>query len=141
MTDPEVNEDDVTAMRQALKDSQGPGQFPQPVPAFAEREEGRHSADPGGRGRRQDEFFNIKNVTRDDVLAGTACRPRSWASCRQHRADSAPPIPATQVFATNEIAPLQARFQELNGWTGEEVVRFEPYEVAVTDAEVGGAEG
>jgi hypothetical protein len=44
--------------------------------------------------------------------------------------------PAAQVFARNEIGPLQTRFLELNDWLGEEVVRFVPYTV---DVKQGGA--
>ncbi|MFG6746178.1 portal protein, partial [Burkholderia pseudomallei] len=29
----------------------------------------------------------------------------------------------------NEIRPLQARFAELNDWLGDEVVRFDDYEI------------
>ena len=47
-------------------------------------------------------------------------------------------VPAAQVFATNEIEPLQARFLALNDWLGEEVVRFEKYEVTVSTAAPGG---
>jgi len=41
-------------------------------------------------------------------------------------------LPATQVFARNEIEPLQARLMELNDWLGMEVVRFRPYTVNVS---------
>lgn len=37
------------------------------------------------------------------------------------------PAQAAEVFARNEIGPLQARFMELNQWIGEEVIHFEPY--------------
>jgi len=33
------------------------------------------------------------------------------------------------VFVKNELAPLQARFLEINDWLGQEVVAFEPYEL------------
>ncbi|MBF3481256.1 capsid portal protein, partial [Burkholderia pseudomallei] len=36
---------------------------------------------------------------------------------------------AARVFGRNEIRPLQARFAELNDWLGEEVVRFDDYEI------------
>ena len=38
-------------------------------------------------------------------------------------------IPAAQVFAINELLPLQARFQQLNEWMGQEVVMFDEYKV------------
>jgi hypothetical protein len=36
---------------------------------------------------------------------------------------------AARVFARNELIPLQNRFEELNDWIGEEVVKFDPYMV------------
>ncbi|CDU34106.1 Putative uncharacterized protein [Escherichia coli D6-113.11] len=36
---------------------------------------------------------------------------------------------ASRVFTRNEIVPLQKRLLELNEWLGEEVVRFNPYEL------------
>ncbi len=41
---------------------------------------------------------------------------------------------AANVFARNEIEPLQARFMELNAWLGEDVLRFTPYELGATGA-------
>ncbi|MNU04674.1 hypothetical protein D3C72_2491800 [compost metagenome] len=38
-------------------------------------------------------------------------------------------MPAAQVFARNEIAPLQARLAELNAWLGMPVMQFKPYVV------------
>jgi hypothetical protein len=37
--------------------------------------------------------------------------------------------PAAEVFARNELEPLQARFKALNDWFGEELVRFVPYAI------------
>ncbi|MCV5403425.1 Presumed portal vertex protein, partial [Escherichia coli] len=36
---------------------------------------------------------------------------------------------ASRVFTRNEIVPLQKRLLELHEWLGEEVVRFNPYEL------------
>lgn len=43
-------------------------------------------------------------------------------------------LPAAQVFARNEIKPLQDRFREINEWIGDEVVRFTDYEVPKGEA-------
>jgi len=43
-------------------------------------------------------------------------------------------VPAAQVFAINELLPLQARFQQLNDWVGEEVVAFNDYAVVAMGA-------
>jgi capsid portal protein len=34
---------------------------------------------------------------------------------------------AAEVFGVNEITPLQRRFEQINEWVGEQVVRFGPY--------------
>jgi capsid portal protein len=36
---------------------------------------------------------------------------------------------ASKVFVRNELMPLQKRFEELNVWLGEEVVKFSRYEL------------
>jgi len=47
-------------------------------------------------------------------------------------------MPAAQVFARNEIEPLQARLSELNEWLGMPVMKFRPYVVGVqTEGDTG----
>ena len=41
---------------------------------------------------------------------------------------------ASRVFVRNELMPLQKRLQELNDWLGEEVIRFEPYTLGLTES-------
>lgn len=36
---------------------------------------------------------------------------------------------AAQIYAANELEPIQARMAQVNEWLGEEVVRFKPYEI------------
>ncbi|MGX1087698.1 capsid portal protein [Pseudomonas sp. AP3_22 TE3818] len=36
---------------------------------------------------------------------------------------------AAQIYAANELEPLQTRMLQLNDWVGEEVIRFKPYEI------------
>ena len=40
---------------------------------------------------------------------------------------------ASKVFVRNELMPLQRRFEELNSWLGEEVIRFKKYTLDETD--------
>ena len=82
----------------------------------------------------KDEFFNIKNVTRDDVLAPHRVPPQIMGIIPHNTGGFGSIEAASKVFARNELLPLQARFQEINDWLGEEVVRFEPYVIDVQDA-------
>ncbi|MBD8100241.1 portal protein [Pseudomonas fluorescens] len=36
---------------------------------------------------------------------------------------------AAQIYAANELEPIQARMAQVNEWLGEEVIRFKPYEL------------
>ena len=38
---------------------------------------------------------------------------------------------AAQIYAANELEPIQVRMSQGNDWLGEEVVRFKPYEIPV----------
>ncbi len=39
-------------------------------------------------------------------------------------------VKAAEVFYQNEVVPLQRRFREVNYWVGEQVVTFQPYQLA-----------
>jgi capsid portal protein len=78
----------------------------------------------------KDEFFNIKNVTRDDLLAAHRVPPQLIGIVPSNTGGFGAANTAAEVFGANEIAPLQRRFEQLNEWIGDEVVRFKPYVIA-----------
>jgi len=75
----------------------------------------------------KDEFFSIKNVTRDDVLAAHRVPPQLLGLAPIGTTGFGSVVPAAQVFAINELLPLMARFRQVNDWLGEEVVSFNDY--------------
>ncbi len=36
---------------------------------------------------------------------------------------------AAQIYAANELEPIQTRMTQLNDWLGEEIVKFKTYEM------------
>lgn len=129
MTDAAQTEADVTALRTALKDSKGPGNFRNLfMYAPGGKKEGIQLI-PISEVTAKDEFFNIKNVSRDDMLAAHRIPAQLIGVVPQNAGGFTDPATATKVFGRNEIQPLQTRFLQLNEWIGEEVVRFEPYEI------------
>lgn len=129
LSDSQTSQQDVDSIREAMRNAKGPGNF---------RNLFLHS--PGGAKEgvqviplsevaAKDEFFNIKNVTRDDVLAAHRVPPQLMGIVPANSGGFGAVLPAAQVFARNEIEPLQGRFMELNAWLGKEVVRFKPYVV------------
>jgi capsid portal protein len=77
----------------------------------------------------KDEFFNIKGVTRDDVLAAHRVPPQLMGIMPSNAGGFGAVEPAARVFARNELVPLQTQFLVLNDWLGQEVVRFNKYEL------------
>jgi capsid portal protein len=77
----------------------------------------------------KDEFFSIKNVTRDDVLAAHRVPPQLMGIIPNNTGGFGDASTAAEVFYQNEIRPLQRRFEEINDKVGERVVEFGAYEL------------
>jgi len=134
ISDPAQQQEDIDAIRQALKDSKGPGNFRN---LFLYSPNGKNDGVqliPVSEVAAKDEFFNIKNVSRDDVLAAHRIPPQLLAILPGNTGGFGAVLPAAKVFARNEIEPLQARFRLLNDWCGNEVVAFAPYAIDVETA-------
>lgn len=72
----------------------------------------------------KDEFFNIKNVTRDVLIAARRVQPQLIGVVPSNTGGFGAADTAAEVFGSNEIDPLQPRLTQLNEWVGDEVVRF-----------------
>lgn len=130
MTDAAQQQADIDNLRQALKDSKGPGNFRNLFVYAPNGKKDGISLIPVAEVAAKDEFANIKNVTRDDQLAAHRVPPQLMGIMPQENASFGDAEKAAVVFSANEIEPLQARFLELNEWLGEEIVKFEPYTLA-----------
>lgn len=82
----------------------------------------------------KDDFGAIKNISRDDQLAMLRIPPQLMGVVPQNAGGFGSIRDATQVWAMNELEPEQARLLQINEWLGEEVIRFQPYEVPAGDA-------
>ena len=81
----------------------------------------------------KDEFLNIKNVSRDDMLAAHRVPPQLMGIIPTNTGGFGDVEKAARVFVRNELIPLQKQFQELNSWLGENVIRFESYTLDEND--------
>ncbi len=130
VTDPAQNQEDIDNIRTALKESKGVGNFKN---LFFYSPNGRPDGIkiiPIAEVMAKDEFFNIKNVTRDDVLAAHRVPPQLLGVPPSSTGGFGDVEKAAAVFARNELLPLMTLFGDINAWMGEDVVRFRPYEVA-----------
>lgn len=73
----------------------------------------------------RDDFFNIKNVSRDNVLAAHRVPPQLLGIVPTNNGGFGDVTSAAEVFVKNEIRPLQERFREVNEWAGLEIVSFQ----------------
>ncbi|SOF01369.1 phage portal protein, PBSX family [Burkholderia sp. OK233] len=129
MTDAAQKQEDADALREALKNSKGPGNFRNLFMYAPNGKKEGIQLIPVSEVTAKDEFFNIKNVTRDDLLAAHRVPPQLIGVVPSNTGGFGAADTAAEVFGANEIEPLQRRFTQLNEWIGDEVVRFNPYSI------------
>lgn len=123
----EIDENDTTALRAALKASKGPGNFKNLFVHAPNGKEGSLKILPIAEVGAKDEFLGIKNATRDDVLAAHRVPPQLLGIVpAQGSSGFGNPLQATDMFFELEIEPLQATWLDLNDELGFEAVRFKP---------------
>ncbi|MCL4153547.1 UNVERIFIED_CONTAM: hypothetical protein GTU68_061537 [Idotea baltica] len=127
MTDGAHSTDDVDAIRKAMKDSKGKGNFKNLFMYAPDGKKDGIQIIPLSEVTAKDEFFNIKNVTRDDLMAGHRVPPELMGVIPSNSTGLGDPAKSSKVFAANEISPMQERYKSLNDWIGEEVMKFDPY--------------
>jgi PBSX family phage portal protein len=133
MTDTVAEENDITNLRKALRDAKGPGNFRNLFMYAPNGKKDGIQIIPIAEVQAKDEFFNVKNVSRDDVLAAHRVPPQLMGVIPANVGGFGDAEKAAKVFARNELEPLMERFKEVNEWIGEEVIRFKPYQIDITD--------
>lgn len=132
VSDPAQNQDDIDAMRDALKSSKGPGNFRNLFFYSPNGKKDGIQLIPISEVAARDNFLDIKNVSRDDVLAAHRVPPQLMGIVPGNTGGFGAVLPAAQVWSRNELSPLMDRLREVNDWLGIEVVRFNPYVVDTT---------
>ena len=124
MTDAAQTEADIDALRKALKESKGPGNFRNLFDYSPTGKKDGIQLIPVSEVAAKDEFNSIKDQTRDDVLASLRIPPHLMGIVPQSAGGFGSIKEATDVWMENELAPIQSRMAQLNGWMGDEVIRF-----------------
>ncbi|MGD7095883.1 phage portal protein [Ralstonia pseudosolanacearum] len=127
MTDAAQKQEDVDALREAMKGAKGPGNFRNLFMYAPNGKKDGIQLLPVSEVAAKDEFWNIKNVTRDDQLSAHRVPPQLMGIIPANTGGFGDAEKAATVFARNEVKPLQDRLLEINDWMGEEVIRFIPY--------------
>jgi PBSX family phage portal protein len=132
MTDAAQNEDFVTDLRSAMRNSKGPGNFRNLFMYAPNGKKDGLQLIPISEVAAKDDFGAIKSISRDDQLAMLRIPPQLMGIVPQNASGFGSIRDAAQVWAVNELEPEQARLRQINDWLGEEVVQFNPYELPAT---------
>ncbi|BFU60780.1 MULTISPECIES: phage portal protein [Rodentibacter] len=129
MTDPTQNKDDVAAIKEQIRQTKGKGNFKNLFIHIPNGKKEGIQVIPLSDAVAKDEFLNIKNTSRDDVLAAHRVPPQLMGIIPNNTGGFGDVEKATKVFFVNEIIPLQERLKEINQIVGEEVIRFVDYKL------------
>ncbi|BEN60915.1 phage portal vertex protein [Serratia marcescens] len=130
VTDSAQSKTDIEAMRSAMSSSKGLGNFKN---LFLYAPNGKPDGIkivPLSEVATKDDFFNIKNASRDDLLSAHRVPPQMMGIIPNNTGGFGDVAKAAQVFVRNELRPLQERMKELNNWLNEEIIRFSSYELS-----------
>lgn len=117
--------DDITKMRDALKATKGPGNFRNLFLYSPNGKKDGVQVIPISEAAVKDEFIRIKEASRGDILAAHRVPPQLMGIVPSNAGGFGSIEDARRVFLANEIAPLQAMFEGLNGVLDEDVFIFD----------------
>lgn len=127
MTDAAQNQEDVNNIRHAMKSAKGPGNFRNLFMYSPNGKKDGIQIIPLSEVAAKDEFLNIKNVSRDDMLAAHRVPPQLMGIIPQNTGGFGDIEKASKVFVRNELITLQKRMKEVNEWIGEKIISFHEY--------------
>lgn len=116
---------DSDAIRKALKDAKGPGNFRNLYIHVPKGKKDGIQILPIGEVTAKDDFLNIKEITRDDLLAAHRVPPQLLGVVPKNTGGFGSILDAQTSFFELAIMPIQQRLLEVNDWLGLEAVKFE----------------
>ena len=127
MTDAAQNQEDVNNLRNAMKSAKGPGNFRNLFMYSPNGKKDGLQIIPLSEVAAKDEFLNIKNVSRDDMMAAHRVPPQMMGIMPNNVGGFGDVEKASTVFVRNELKPLQQRIREVNNWLHDDVIKFHDY--------------
>jgi PBSX family phage portal protein len=123
-----ADKETVDAMKDRLTSAKGVGNFKNLFVNIPNGKKGGIEILPIADVAAKDEFQNVKNITRDDLLAAHRMPPQLIGIIPQNNGGFGDVGKATDVFFANEIEPIIERMLQLNDWLGVRALDFKPYE-------------
>ncbi|WP_414502674.1 phage portal protein [Zymobacter sp. IVIA_5232.4 C2] len=121
---------DQDFLRQAMKDSKGPGNFRNFYMHITDGSKDSVNLIPISEIAAKDDFQAIKGQTRDDQLAAHRVPPQLMGIIPNNTGGFGDIEKAAAVFVANELEPLQETLSEFNDMIGQEVIRFAPFSLS-----------
>jgi PBSX family phage portal protein len=125
---------DVDKLRESLRQAKGVGNFRNLFLYSPKGKKDGVQVIPIAEVAAKDEFWNLKNVTRDDQLAAHRIPPQLMGVVPSNASGFGDAETAARIFVANELAPLQSAFTSLNADLGAEIFRFSPYQLPAATA-------
>ncbi len=135
LTDPQMSQEDVTKTRKALEDAKGPGNFKNMFMYSPGGDKDGLKIMPISEVTAKDEFLNIKDITMNDILAMHRIPPQLLGLIPKNTGGFGSPSDAAEVWARNELQPLQMVFSAVNDAVGEAVFTFKPYVIGTQNTQ------
>ncbi len=129
MTAAAQNTEDVNNLRNAMKSAKGPGNFRNLFMYSPNGKKDGLQIIPLSEVAAKDEFLNIKNVSRDDMMAAHRVPPQMMGIMPNNVGGLGEGEKAANVFVRNELVALQMRIAEINYWLGERIINFSEYKL------------
>lgn len=133
------SEQDSQALRKAMRESKGPGNFNNFFLHIPKGKEHGVKVIPIAEIGAKDEFFNLKDVTSQDMLAAHRCPPQLVGIVPKNTGGFGNVVDAARTFYQMEIAPIQQRMLEVNDWLGVTAIAFATPDFAQVAAVPGAA--
>lgn len=129
MTDAAQNQEDVNNLRNAMKSAKGPGNFRNLFMYSPNGKKDGLQIIPLSEVAAKDEFLNIKNVSRDDMMAAHRVPPQMMGIMPNNVGGFGDVEKAAKVFVMNELLPIQKHILQLNEWAKKNIISFSEYSV------------
>jgi len=130
MTDAAQEEGDIARLRKKMKESRGLDAFRNLFMYAPNGQKDGIQVIPLADALTKDDFFNIKNATREEILAAHRVPPQLMSIIPINTSGLGDANTAMEVFVQMEIMPLMNMMMGLNEWMGDEVVRFSEWKQA-----------
>lgn len=126
----QFNQDDWDELKQNLRNAKGAGNFKNILLRANAGADGGIKLIPISEVAAKDEFLNIKRLSANDQLVIHRVPPQLMSIMPEARSGFGDAGKAAEIFAANEVRPIQQHFESFNEVKGLEVFRFKEYEIS-----------